>query len=674
MVGDSILSLEDVKNFQKDIALDFDIKDEDIIAKRWKAMEKYFENNLEECVRIYREILERVRIENQIEQYFKDDILIDGRNIERQNESSQNKYMVENEFQKEINKNKHKLANPIYDRIKTNIYETMNKNIFKYKSKGKNTVMFGFGLESICNEIQNLIYLTVFYGSITHFNLCRKLIAEVLYLYAETFEDESLYGNALKLLALSNNFKEFEQLFNWLKNKTSYIYSEEFINQILKQENSVLEVYKEEYCCLIYKVYGKYLSEENFSKLEGFLIERLKISDNLNIEKSARLLNVLKYNIGRFNNKFEILNVLFNYIEKKYVRFYTGIVEILNVLDICELQQEEYDLLVKIIDRLIPEFKKYSLNILGLLIDCKIKEKHTKYDAIIFENESGAALYNITSGENNYDIVKYIIDDFEQKANQREKQPAVFCGYLTEYTIGRDSFAEDNYTNIETLILEKYIPLVKNILSSVNQTRYEKIRQMKILAYLLLENYNEKYIKLISDVITNIDMSSPDGQYFKKKSEEDLYINLYMLEFLIGKKSQDDIINVFYDKILKSDANILEVLECFDIIEEKLVITENNMQKQLYFIFLYCYNKNFDIEVKCASYALAKILLKTSAKELILNLIKENSKKCMFDESKEIIRIISDNEVIEDEQKTEIKELLLQNNNYNIRKITDKYL
>ena len=105
-----------------------------------------------------------IKIKNgeQIESYFKDDILIDGRNINAQYSNENNRYKLMDEFQEEINKNRHILANPIYDRIKTNIYEAAHKNSFGYKHKSKHTIIYSNGLENICNEIQKLIYVTIF--------------------------------------------------------------------------------------------------------------------------------------------------------------------------------------------------------------------------------------------------------------------------------------------------------------------------------------------------------------------------------------------------------------------------------------------------------------------------------------------------------------------------------
>ena len=53
--------------------------------------------------------------------------------------------------------------------------------------------------------------------------------------------------------------------------------------------------------------------------------------------------------------------------------------------------------------------------------------------------------------------------------------------------------------------------------------------------------------------------------------------------------------------------------------------------------------------------------------------MKDNANKCTFEEAREIIKIVLYQNVEENDIK-DIKEKLLENNNYNIRKITNRYL
>ena len=674
VIGKKDFPIQLLEQFQNELKSEFDINEDEVIEKRWVAMLEYFRGNIESSITIYQELLIKIKSGEQIESYFKDDILIDGRNINIQYNDKNNKYKLKDEFQEEINKNRHILANPIYDRIKTNIYEAAHKNSFGYKHKSKHTIIYSNGLENICNEIQKLIYVTIFYGSITHLKLSRELLSDILYLYADALEDEDLYLSSLRMLLLSNNTKKFEQLFNSLKCKTPKIYSNEFINSLLNQRNTVIKFYIDNYNCFLYKLFGKYLLDEEYLELENMMLSEIEINDKININNIYNILKALKTNVSRIANKEKLFQIFLSYFENEYSRFYMEISEIINIIEIELLDKNEKELFEKILDKLAAKRKEYSLNIIDVMVNYKKITKSNKYNEIIYENAHNIIVNNIIEEKNNYDTVKKIIDIMEERENEREKNPGLFTGYANEYTIGRNSFSKENYTrNLEELILTRYIPLARRILNSKNQTIYEKIRHIKMLSNLLIENNTEKYRNIILGIVDKINFESVYDDEFRNRTIEDLNNNKKMLEFLLGIISQEKMINTFCEAIFNNEDNILEVLKCFNCINEKIELKDTNLENQLYFTFLYAYNKDYDIDVKCKSYSILKILLKSKYKINMIELINNNANVCTFEEAREIIKVLL-YEKIENQYIKEIKEKLLKNNNYNIRRITNRYL
>ena len=598
-IGKKDFPIQLLEQFQNELKSEFDINEDEIIKKRWVAMLEYFRGNIESSITIYQELLIKIKSGEQIESYFKDDILIDGRNINAQYDNENNRYKLNDEFQEEINKNRHILANPIYDRIKTNIYEAAHKNSFGYKHKSKHTIIYSNRLESICNDIQKLIYVTIFYGSITHLKLSRELLSDILYLYADALGDEDLYLSSLRMLLLSNNTKKFEQLFNSLKCKMPKIYSNEFINSLLNQRNTVIKFYIDNYNCFLYKLFGKYLLDEEYLELENMMLSEIEINDKININNIYNILKALKTNVSRIANKEKLFQIFLSYFENEYSRFYIEISEIINIIEIELLDKNEKELFEKILDKLAAKRKEYSLNIIDAMVNYKKITKSNKYDEIIYENAHNIIVNNIIEEKNNYDTVKKIIDIMEERENEREKNPGLFTGYANEYTIGRNSFSKENYTrNLEELILTRYIPLARRILNSKNQTIYEKIRHIKMLSNLLIENNTEKYRNIILGIVDKINFESVYDDEFRNRTIEDLNNNKKMLEFLLGIISQEKMINTFCEAIFNNEDNILEVLKCFNCINEKIELKDTNLENQLYFTFLYAYNKDYDMFLK----------------------------------------------------------------------------
>ena len=81
VIGKKDFPIQLLEQFQNELKSEFDINEDEVIEKRWVAMLEYFRGNIESSITIYQELLIKIKSGEQIESYFKDDILIDGRNI-----------------------------------------------------------------------------------------------------------------------------------------------------------------------------------------------------------------------------------------------------------------------------------------------------------------------------------------------------------------------------------------------------------------------------------------------------------------------------------------------------------------------------------------------------------------------------------------------------------------
>ena len=260
---------KEIEMLYKELQEEFEIKEESILGKRWKANKMYFEGKLEESKDKYIELKTEIISNRDIPYWLKDDILIDGRNILNKYDSTMDQYTYPNPFQEEINKNKHNLSYPDVDRVKADIFEKVSNHVFDNKNKGKYTIIFGIGLEEILNKIQNLAYITIFYGSITHLKLVRILISEVMYMYAETFEDKDFYKITLKMLFLAGEKKKYKNLYNKLKLNYKFVNSKLFVDELLTCLNTTISFEKIENEIFIYDLYGRNLEDEKYNELES---------------------------------------------------------------------------------------------------------------------------------------------------------------------------------------------------------------------------------------------------------------------------------------------------------------------------------------------------------------------------------------------------------------------
>lgn len=74
--------------------------------------------------------------------------------------------------------------------------------------------MFGIGLENLFNLIQEAVYISVLYGSITQLRLVRNIFSNIMALYSDNFDDIEFYKLTLKLKVLAGKFDDFKKIYN----------------------------------------------------------------------------------------------------------------------------------------------------------------------------------------------------------------------------------------------------------------------------------------------------------------------------------------------------------------------------------------------------------------------------------------------------------------------------
>ena len=92
----------------------------------------------------------------------------------------------------------------------------------------------------------------------------------------------------------------------------------------------------------------------------------------------------------------------------------------------------------------------------------------------------------------------------------------------------------------KNFILNKYLPLAKEIITSKNEILYEKIRHIRLLAHLLMVEKDEKIINDIYLMIhSSIEIFNPhksfDFENIYHKEKTDLIVNVMMCDVILNK-------------------------------------------------------------------------------------------------------------------------------------------
>lgn len=667
-------------NFYSIIKSEFDFGDDSTICKRWDANFAYFNHNLNLASKKYDELFDFAIKTNDFPVWYLDDICIDGRNILHQYENTINKYTFDNRYQQRLDKNKHKLSYPDIDRIRSEIFNDLSKTIFDNKTKSKHTVIYGIGLKNCFKQIQQLLYLTVFYGSITHMRLIRELISNIMYMYAETFEDEDFYKLTLKMLFLSGEFKKYRNLYNKIKLKYCFVNSEEFINSLIEVRKSLFKFELDKNNIFLYDIYGGYINDLLFDELTADIYSIIDIDKGYQINIISDAFKAIGNNILRNKKISELLDLLAIYFKKEYSRFYIDFGKIVNEIRVEELSESDFNSFQFIIDSLIKNKEHINFDFSDCIIKIKQrKPKIKKYDKLFNNNDSTEnILYNVEIRDNELEAIKSIVNIYRQRHEEREKNPGVFVGYWNDYNIGTSIFSSERYKDEnKNFILNKYLPLAKEIITSKNEILYEKIRHIRLLAHLLMVEEDEKIINDIYLMIhSSIEIHNPhksfDFENIHHKDKTDLIVNVMMCDVILNKIEYDEILNRYIEMAINNYDNIEEILNCVEIINDYLKPKTKSIIEKQYVLFNICY-KIDDIDIRNKTVILSDIFIGVDKyQDQILNILKQRIENITFEECKGYLNLIRKQENIN--LFNDIISALKNNRNYYIKYISNKYL
>ncbi len=667
-------------NFYSIIKSEFDFGDDSTICKRWDANFAYFNHNLNLASKKYDELFDFAIKTNDFPVWYLDDICIDGRNILHQYENTINKYTFDNRYQQRLDKNKHKLSYPDIDRIRSEIFNDLSKTIFDNKTKSKHTVIYGIGLENCFKQIQQLLYLTVFYGSITHMRLIRELISNIMYMYAETFENEDFYKLTLKMLFLSGEFKKYRNLYNKIKLKYCFVNSEEFINSLIEVRKSLFKFELDKNNIFLYDIYGRYINDLLFDELTADIYSIIDIDKEYQINIISDAFKAIGNNILRNKKISELLDLLAIYFKKEYSRFYIDFGKIVNEIRVEELSESDFNSFQFIIDSLIKNKEHINFDFSDCIIKIKQrKPKIKKYDKLFNNNDSTEnILYNVEIRDNELEAIKSIVNIYRQRHEEREKTPGVFVRYWNDYNIGTSIFSSERYKDEnKNFILNKYLPLAKEIITSKNEILYEKIRHIRLLAHLLMVEEDEKIINDIYLMIhSSIEIHNPhklfDFENIHHKDKTDLIINVMMCDVILNKIEYDEVLNRYIEMAINNYDNIEEILNCVEIINDYLKPKTKSIIEKQYVLFNICY-KIDDIDIRNKTVILSDIFIGVDKyQDQILNILKQRIENITFEECKGYLNLIRKQENIN--LFNDIISALKNNRNYYIKYISNKYL
>lgn len=671
---------KEIQEFYNDLKIDFNFDDNTVIVKRWNANIAYFNSDEKQASENYSKLYDELLKCKNIPEWFLDDICIDGRNLLHQYENMINKISFDNKFQTRLSSNRHKLSYPDIDRIKSEIFENVSKNVFNNKNKSKYTTIYGIGLEECFRQIQDLVFLTIFYGSITHLKLVRELISNIMYMYADTFEDEEFYNLTLRMLFLSREFKKYRNLYNKIKLNYSFVISDNFIQSIVDSRKALFKFEEDRNNVFLFDIYGRYLDDKLYLLLEENMLNIITIRDDYNMNIISDAFKAIATNIKRSKNIGKLLVIMKDYFTKSYSRFYMDFGRVLEEINVNKLTKSEFQDYQKIVDSMIKEKEHTNYDLSNCIIRIKEKDpKINKYDDLLSKKGTHENIvYQIELENNELEVIKSITNIYKEKHEKREKNVGFYSICMIDYNIGTNIFTPELYDGeIKKFILEEYLPLAQSIILSENEDIFEKNRHIKLLTYLLMVEKDKNIKRNIIDSVHK----AKKIKYFEPhyigevrfRNKMDLDINVIMFDVIAKNIKYGDALCTYLEAAIKSPNNIGEILKCISILNDFCENKSNDVIDKLFLLFTFSYQIN-DLDIRIDTIIISNVFIGTKYEEKVLEVLEKRLDNMVFEECKGYIQLIMNTDKEKRNIYSKIIGKLKNNKNYYVKYMTGRYL
>lgn len=422
--------------------------------------------------------------------------------------------------------------------------------------------------------------------------------------------------------------------------------------------------------CFFFEVYGRLIDSSQFSNLEKSIINILDVAKEINPSIVSKAFKVIPCNLNRFSNKKMLFDLMLDYIEKKYSRFYIDFVNIVNNVKVEELTDAEREAYILLVNKCF-ECKNFNYDISNALINIKKNLKTDKYDEYLNKEGTSSNILNDILTDNNYGALNKIIDTKNKQVEQREKNSGEHIGYAITYKLS--SFFEDKkeyYFEYDFPTKNKMYDLSKKILLSKNQYASSKIDIIRSLCLIAKVDIFQR--SKIKNIIKSIVIDSDEEHFSISKSSEEVSINIELLKCFIGENSVSTFLDDLLLRVTDNNDLLEESLDCLDLLINNKYISSKNLYK-IYLIYLMSINKR-ELVLTQKALNIISVFIKTKYYRDIESHLVEIIKYNNYNEIVYIVEFVKNSSSKCKHVLHNIVPLLKKNDNYNVRYIVKKYL
>lgn len=597
----------------------------EVIKLRWKAIEQYFNGNLEDCCKYLTKALTKAK-KGGLPSWMIQEILIDKRNRNAELSIANNKWSFGGKEQEQLDSRNETYYFPIQDRLNNSLKEKQLNDLYKQTLRSPYTINLGNNYSDCGNILISLLMVGMYYGSITSILSINFKIKELLYYFYEKYEDSNYLKQSLIRLINNNDLKEIKQFMDRYP-KILYQFSDDEIEMIMNLYLYEPIPYKRtEQLFISLGIFGYYLRDTSFKKYEKIEYEYIKnwiSDDNHNIEEANYFFKSLDMMADRYNQNF-LCDICNKFIENNCSRFYDDMFKMLNHnLDMDKVNKTNRRKFINNIVKLIENKDITYLNSIESIIiylrkkykdDTKQLESTIKRNYPDFYNET----YSINVYDDSTKDIEYINKTIDSIMVRNEEQGSNGrYSYGINHTLTLYRLIKQNNLTLDGDLIKEIIKVNKETIMKSKQDIRTKIYSVLNLCF-IYHRYPDVYKKnkrFYKDILSGDYDSYLDKNYdiFTNTNKTGFFYCLEFLRLLVEKKASIEI-NILLSNIKDTDeatilsigdfmiSNMLET-EDFDIytdikdmiLNKCLAWQQINYDKiQGYAVLIFMFLSNFD--------------------------------------------------------------------------------
>ena len=529
-----------------------------IVEIRWKAIQAYFLNNIDECIKYLDSALQLAK-ENKQPTWVINDILIDQRNQHWLQCEIKGQYTIP-QAQNEMDSSKDMVYYPIVDRLKENLYEEYIDSLYRKKVESPFAVTWGSNINKYV-ELLASSYITIMYnGSLTHIILMYDVIKQFLFYLSSRYSNWNFRKNLYKFaisIGTEKEIKGIEDSYPEILNKLSSEEAQEII--AFSSVNPISHKYLQAQLRAFGAV-GYYLDNESFEKYHKIIVKGIKdwftsSSHNLNIGGSIfPSLSRIAYRIPQN----ELANICCLFMKNHFIRWYADMFKFIDYhINLKKMDRSEAKLLIDHVINIMSITKeREQINLYPSFLSTlrnqdkdltrELDKKIAQYFPEYYKTNYALGL-NCFERKNKWEFIHKYINEIRKNNEEQGKNGRFFGESIRYIATIRSLIIGDKTDDEDNDLIDDLISVTSNTLYS-KETIKIKIDALSLLICIIIKypsaykrNYN-KYERLLKN--QDIIIESSFKEIFSNIDQLALNIGLQFLYVAMGQNRYTEILEL----------------------------------------------------------------------------------------------------------------------------------